>query len=280
MIARQSLFGSPANKAPVTDPSRLGVLTWNIQHAAPKRIWKQVAWLAEQPGADIVALTEVGGGPVAGMAVSEALTYYGYTAHVPRNNSGDYCVALAARVGTLSSLALSPDHLPHRGVVGRIETAASEAITVASVYVPSRGSKEQLNVTKRAFQEAIARMIPRLLSEVGTNDPVVIAGDLNVVEPGHQPHHKVFGEWEYDFYRSFGRAGLVDCFRHLNRDTHDHSWYGRSGLGFRFDHLFISGEHAGRLVGCQYQHGPRIEGLSDHSAMEVAIGPAASMVEN
>jgi len=216
---------------------------------------------------------------MAGMAVSEALAYYGYTAHVPHDNSRDYCVALATRVGTLSSLALSPDHLPHRGVVGRIETAAGEAITVASIYVPSRGPKEQRNVSKRAFQEAVVRMVPRLLSEVGANGPVVIAGDLNVVEPDHQPHHDVFGEWEYDFYRSFGRAGLVDCFRHLNRDTHDHSWYGRSGLGFRFDHLFVSREHVARLAGCQYQHGPRVEGLSDHSAMEIVIGPATSIVE-
>jgi exodeoxyribonuclease III len=272
-MEQQSLFGAFSHRTPVVDLSRWGIVTWNIQHAAPKRAWNQVEWLAKQSSADVVALTEVGSGRAA-QAVEKALTCYGYETYFPRNDSGDYCVALATRIGTLRALTLAPDHLPHRGVVGSVEMPGNETITVASIYVPSRGPKEQRNVAKRAFQDAVIRMLPKLLSESPGGGPVLIAGDLNVVEPGHQPHHPVFGEWEYEFYRSFGRTGLVDCFRHLNTCMNGYSWYGRSGLGFRFDHLFINKTHAGRVLSCQYQHGPRLEGLSDHSAMEAVIGTA------
>jgi hypothetical protein len=46
----------------------------------------------------------------------------------------------------------------------------------------------------------------------------VIAGDLNVVEQNHDPRYAVFGEWEYDFYRAFGRAGFEDAFRTVSRN--------------------------------------------------------------
>jgi hypothetical protein len=46
---------------------------------------------------------------------------------------------------------------------------------------------------------------------------VFVAGDLNVVEPGHIPHHSVFGDREHDFYRSFVGAGLIDAYRALHR---------------------------------------------------------------
>lgn len=273
MRQQQALFGAFQDTTTDINHGRLSVLTWNIQHAAPKRVWRQVAWLAAQPGADIVALTEVGSGHGA-QTVSEALAYYGYEVQVPRDESSDYCVVLATRIGRMYSCTLAPDHLPHRGIVGRIEVPGWETVTVTGVYVPSRDPKERRNVAKRGFQDSLARMVPRLLSEFGSNGPVLIAGDLNVVEPGHQPHHNVFGEWEYEFYRSFAKTGFVDCFRHLHRDANDYSWYGRSGLGFRFDHLFISAAYAARLEECEYQHGPRIDKLSDHSVMKLSIGPA------
>jgi exodeoxyribonuclease-3 len=106
--------------------------------------------------------------------------------------------------------------------------------------------------------------------------PTVIAGDLNVVERGHQPHHSVFGGWEYDFYDAFGTCGYIDAFRHLHPERIDHSWYGRrSGAGYRFDHIFCS--PADTITACRYFHEPRTSGLSDHSAMTATITlPTAS----
>jgi len=101
--------------------------------------------------------------------------------------------------------------------------------------------------------------------------PIAAAGDLNVVEPGHQPHHKVFGRWEYTFYDAFGEAGFSDAFRHLHPDGSEHSWFGRSGLGFRFDHIFTTTAHAAQIVACGYDQTPRRANLTDHSAMTLTL---------
>ncbi|MDT0615899.1 hypothetical protein [Streptomyces lancefieldiae] len=86
-----------------------------------------------------------------------------------------------------------------------------------ALYVPSRGPKDQRNVAKRAFQEAVTESLPQLLAAF-PGMPVTVAGDLNVIERGHQPPHKVSGDWEYDFYDSFQAGGLTDAFRHLHPD--------------------------------------------------------------
>jgi exodeoxyribonuclease III len=100
-----------------------------------------------------------------------------------------------------------------------------------------------------------------------------VAGDLNVVEPGHQPRYPVFGIWEYDFYRAFAAAGMTDAYRACHPDDAGHSWYGRGGNGYRFDHAFITSAHAWLVRDCGYLHGPRLQGLTDHAAMTLSLGP-------
>ncbi|MGW5213480.1 hypothetical protein ACWEQO_20320 [Streptomyces sp. NPDC004051] len=137
--------------------------------------------------------------------------------------------------------------------------------------VPSRGPKGQRNVAKRAFQESVTESLPRLLAAF-PDMPVIVAGDLNVIERGHQPPHKVFGNWEYDFHDSYQAAGLTDAFRHLHPDEVAHSWFGRSGNGFRFDHLFASTPHAEHVLACNYHQEAREAGLTDHAVMTLRLG--------
>lgn len=146
------------------------------------------------------------------------------------------------------------------------------AVGLLGLYVPSRGPKERRNEDKRAFQNAVEQALPGLLKEF--TGSVVVSGDLNVVEPGHTPHYAVFGTWEYDFYRAFLDTGLTDAFRHVHPDAVDHSWFGRGGNGYRFDHIFVTAGHKDDVQVCQYLHEPRELGLTDHSAMllRLALG--------
>jgi exonuclease III len=181
----------------------------------------------------------------------------------------DYATVLAARA-PLEPLDPGITTQSHRVVAATVQ-AAGRRVTVVGLYVPSRGPRERRNQDKRAFQHAVAAALPDLVKRADPTAPLVVAGDLNVVEPGHRPHHAVFGAWEYDFYRAFAAAGLRDAFRHLHPDADGHSWFGRSGAGFRFDHLFVSAEHAAALSECRYLHSPRELGLSDHAALLAAI---------
>lgn len=258
----------PSRAPSVRRLGHAGVMTWNVQHAAAARAWRQAAWIAAQDSADIVILTEV---PAGGDAHATALREYGYTTHCPRPR-GDHRVLVATRLGDLAVVdQLYTGRLPGRLVAVRVRLPGGHAFGVVGLYVPSRGPREQRNVAKRAFQADVTAVLPTLAKAFAPATPVIVAGDLNVVEPGHQPHHAVFGAWEYDFYRAFAAAGLTDAFRHLHPDAAEHSWYGRAGRGYRFDHLFCATDHVDALNECRYLHDPREQELSDHSALAAVL---------
>jgi hypothetical protein len=54
-------------------------------------------------------------------------------------------------------------------------------------------------------------------------------------------------------------------------DQVEHSWVGRTGDGYRYDHAFCSPALAGHLTACHYLHQPRHDRLSDHSALTVRL---------
>ncbi|WP_207939312.1 endonuclease/exonuclease/phosphatase family protein [Actinomadura darangshiensis] len=247
-------------------------MNWNVQHANPARSRQQAGWIAGQP-IDVAVLTEVSASHGATALIQE-LTDYGFTVCCPTGPGSDYRVLIASRIGKLESCPqIQTTHLPHRCVATRLhlnhDDATPQTVGIVGLYVPSRGNRERRNVDKRAFQNAVTRLIRRLPALIGVNGPVLITGDLNVVEPDHQPTLKVFGAWEYDFYRAFSAAGYTDAYRHLHPHQPDHSWYGRSGAGYRIDHAFCSSEHV--VQSCEYDQRPRRNRLSDHAAMTLVL---------
>lgn len=275
MIAAEVLPSQPRRNAPRVERTAVGVLTWNVQHASSARSVRQAAWLAERPDADIIVLTEVAGA-ASGDSMAQSLATHGYRVHLTDSGGRDYRVLLATRVGDLQVASLDAAHLPHRAAGAMVSHPAGWQLGLVGLYVPSRGPRARRNVDKRAFQDAATALLPRLSAVFPTNVPVIIAGDLNVVEPGHRPHHAVFGRWEYEFYRSFAAGGFTDIFRMHHPQRTEHSWFGRSGAGYRFDHLFCTTGHHVTVSGCRYVHDARSAGLSDHSALSSDLVWAAS----
>jgi exodeoxyribonuclease-3 len=246
----------------------IGILTLNVQHASPARSHKQAQWLSNRKDADVVVLTEVAAGKHAHTLVT-GLELSGYKVVIPADVSGQYRVLVASRAGAVEPGMFTA---PIKQRLLSVQVIVGEAaFDLIGVYVPSRGPANQRNVAKRLFQRTLSDL---LLSHADAfrcgQSTVVVAGDMNVVEPDHVPFHRVFGQWEYDFYRSFERSGLTDAFRHLNPTRVEHSWYGRKrGSGYRFDHIFTNRPDA--LVSCKYVQEPRTLGLSDHAAMVAVL---------
>ncbi len=255
----------PAHQ-PATGTVRL--LVFNTQHASPGRARRQAEWIASQEIADLVLLTEVGTGP-GGRALIEALGEHGYPSVLaPEPVAPDYRCVLASRGPHLTSIPSGIDVLAHRGPAAAV-SLTGHRIGLLGLYVPSRGPKQRRNESKRAFQSAVTKALPRFVARFG--GPVIAAGDLNVVEPGHVPHLPVFGDWEYSFYRSFLDAGMTDAYRAAHPHDSDHSWFGRSGNGYRIDHVFVTTQHQAQVTGCGYLHAPRRHGLTDHAAMTLTL---------
>ncbi|WKU03467.1 endonuclease/exonuclease/phosphatase family protein [Micromonospora sp. HUAS LYJ1] len=270
MIVREIPPETSPDAALAMKRAALRVLTWNVQHASAARGLRQAAWLAAQPDADVIALTEVAGG-ASGDSLAQSLAAHGYRVHLPVSGGRDYRVLLATRVGELQVMPLNVTHLPHRAAGAVISHPAGWRLGLVGLYVPSRGPRARRNLDKRAFQDATSALLSRLPTVFSDDLPVVVAGDLNVVEPGHQPHHSVFGKWEYDFYRSFATAGYTDLYRMHHPERAEHSWFGRSGAGYRFDHLFCTTDQPLTASGCRYIHHARSDGLSDHSALSADL---------
>jgi exodeoxyribonuclease III len=250
----------------------LSLVTWNVQRSSPARARRQVDWLAGRDASDVAVLTEVADSP-GGDALVSALTARGFEVVVPPAATGDYLVVLAARGELTPVLGRDLDMLPQR-CAAAVATVRCRQVGVIGVYVPSRGPQPRRNQDKRAFQSALQAGLPRILAGVAADLPVVLAGDLNVVEPQHVPHLPVFGAWEYAFYEHFAAEhGLVDAFRALHPRAVAHSWYGRAGVGYRLDHMFVHREHVRRVRSCAYSHRPRLAGLSDHAAMTLSLDP-------
>jgi exonuclease III len=180
----------------------------------------------------------------------------------------DFRTVLASRGAPLAAVPSGVGVLPHRAPAATVPIG-DQAVLLLGLYVPSRGPKERRNEAKRAFQEAVSEALPGFLTSF--DGPVIAAGDLNVVEPNHVPHHAVYGEWEYDFYRSFAGAGLTDAFRVLHSSASGHSWFGRSGQGYRFDHAFVTTRHSGQVRRCGYEHEPVDLRLTDHAALALVV---------
>ena len=267
-----------AEPGAVAKPPRddVRVLTANVQHASPARTHRQAVWLATRHEHDVLVLTEVAAGQ-SGDLMAELLGEFGYRVHLPEPGDDPFRVLVAVRGGTLDVVHdVGVAVLPQRCVAVRAKLPRGD-IGVVGLYVPSRGPKERRNVTKRAFQEAVSAALPDIRRRIGVAGPVVLTGDLNVVEPDHEPHYSVFGQWEYDFYRAFADHGFADAFRLIAPEGMDYSWYGRAGgdgrrNGYRFDHMFVTADHASSVRKCQYVHAIREQGLTDHSAMALLMG--------
>ncbi|MBV9140253.1 MAG: endonuclease/exonuclease/phosphatase family protein [Pseudonocardiales bacterium] len=255
--------------------TRLRVLTWNVQHAAASRTHQQVRWLVTTDPPNILVLTEVAAGET-GRLWAWLLSELGYTVHLPEAVLDRYRVLLACRTGVLDVVSQTGvEFLPHRCLAARIKLPET-VVGVVGLYVPSRGPREQRNVAKRGFQDAVAAALPGLVTRLDVAGPVVVTGDFNVVEPDHDPRYPVFGRWEYDFYRSFTRAGFTDAFRITHPTDMDYSWFGRPSStgqrnGYRFDHTFITTAHTAAVRDCRYLHVIRETGLSDHAAMTLTL---------
>lgn len=244
----------------------LSVLTLNIANPSPERAQRQLAWLADREE-NVLVLTETKASQGCTL-LADAFRAAGYAVFDPQPAQGEYGVMIIARVQA------EPDHLTK--ALGYLPARAASCLLpipdgqlrVVGLYVPSRDASAEKTERKRRWLAEFGNV----LADTNEDHPMVLTGDLNVLEPDHRPRYRFFADFEYGFYRSLSaRHGLVDAYRHRHPDAAEHSWVGRTGDGYRYDHAFCSSTIADRLTGCGYDHTPRIEKLSDHSALTMRL---------
>jgi len=78
-------------------------------------------------------------------------------------------------------------YLPSRAVAVTL-LASSGPVRVIGLYVPSRDASVEKTERKRKWLAACDVALTSIAAEM----PAVVAGDLNILEPGHQPRYPFF----------------------------------------------------------------------------------------
>ena len=158
------------------------------------------------------------------------------------------------------------------------------AVRVSCIYLPNGnpapGPKYEYKLGWMARLQAWA------MSELANEEPLVIAGDYNVIPAALDA--KTPKAWVADALflpatrQAFERllnCGLTDAFRALNPGGVGHStfWDYQAGAwpknnGIRIDHLLLSAQAADRLVACKIHRNARgHEKPSDHVPVELTL---------
>lgn len=241
--------------------SELSVFCWNIANPSIQRAGQQAEWLRKRKE-NILVLTEAKQSQGC-VFLERYFQAYGYNIIFPRPEGNEYGVMIVSKHPLRASgFSNSVSYIRSRVTSVTVQWR-DEKLEVIGAYVPSRDTGYEKTQKKKLFLQILAEAF-------ASNTPSekrIFCGDLNILEPNHIPHYPFFEDWEYNFYRVLAKYQLNDAFRHLSPNDQEYSWVGRTEDGYRYDHCFVSTDLLSSVRACYYLHQPRIDKLSDHSAM-------------
>jgi exodeoxyribonuclease-3 len=255
----------------------LSLITVNVGGPSLDRAQRQLRWLATRND-DVFVLTETKA-TAGSQFLAEAFASAGYAVTFPDHAPGELGIMIVSKLRTIPDpLGAAMDYLPARAA-GIVVDTSDGPLRVLGAYVPSRDAS--LDKTER--KKTWIQHFQHALASTANDMPLLLLGDLNVLEPAHQPVHRgQFAPFEYAFYTDLtNRHGLVDLFRHLHPDQVEHSWARRAELGYRYDHAHGSHALTERLTACEYIHQtrqakPNESPLTDHSGLAVRLALTAT----
>jgi len=255
----------------------LSLITVNVGAPSIERAHRQLRWLAARPE-DVLVLTETKA-TAGSQFLAGAFAAAGYAVTFPEHAPGELGVMIVSKLGTtVDRIGAAMDYLPARAA-GVVVDTTDGPLRIVGAYVPSRDTTLDKTERKKTW---ITRFHTALDTTASTA-PLLLLGDLNVLEPAHQPAHRgQFAPFEYSFYTGLTQwHGLVDLFRYLHPERVEHSWARRTELGYRYDHAHGSHTLVDLLTGCEYVHEtrhplPDSSRLTDHSGLAVRVALTAA----
>jgi exodeoxyribonuclease III len=226
------------------------IVTLNIRHGGGNRVNKIISRLLKQ-NADTIVLTEFRENKNSS-EIKESLRNNGYfwqASCMRESKINSILVASRIEFEVIPLLGL-PESCNNRTLMAKFPE-----FFLLAVYFAQKEEKQKL------FNYISMHCIS-LISPKG-----VIIGDFNTGKPFLDEKAKTFSCIEA--FINLEKLGLIDSWRSRNSDSKEFSWYSSAGNGFRIDHVFstLALDQEVKCIG--YDHTPRIEGETDHSAMYV-----------
>jgi len=265
------LFGAintiPDNAADVgSAQSALRICALNVHSAGPGRAQPLLEWTLAT-GCNVLILSEVHPGD-GGRLMLTGLEAEGFHVTCTTGWAASHHMAVVATRG-LDACPVDPAPFDPR--VAAVDLVAeAQIIRVVGLYAPTNGMTADSSLRRRAFQDQFLDYLAGIC-----HPALCVAGDLNVIEPGHQPPLGGFEKHDYAFYTRLARLGLRDAYRSHNPDGGDHSWFSPQFGSQRLDHALI-GPAVGTICECRYDQAPREQKLTDHAALLLTVSLDAS----
>ncbi|NMH28276.1 exodeoxyribonuclease III [Flavobacterium silvaticum] len=146
--------------------------------------------------------------------------------------------------------------IPYMDDEGRTLRVDFEDVSIMSLYLPSGTNIARLD-HKFQFMDDFHDYIAKLRQEIPN---LIIGGDYNICHQAIDIHDPIrnanvsgFLPREREWLGMFMESGLIDSFRHFNKDPHQYTWWTyRAGArgnnkGWRLDYLLVSRQMENRL---------------------------------
>ncbi len=256
----------------------LKLLSWNVA-GRTKLLPEQVAAVARRE-ADIVCLQEVRASTVGPWR--RALARDGLTSALDSSEfASKRLFNLTASRWELTELPAVGAPQPER-VLSALSNSPAGLVEVHNVHVPPAPSNGLVKVeTCEALIERLSRPADRhrvLCGDFNTPRLETEHGEVETFASNHPELEERWDAAERGLLVGLAEWDLTDAFRALNGyDRRDVSWVMhtryRRKAAHRLDHVLASASL--RPVHCDYVHGWREAGFSDHSAIEAIFEPEA-----
>jgi exodeoxyribonuclease-3 len=157
--------------------------------------------------------------------------------------------------------------MPWRSPAIQITTQAGP-LAVVGVYAPSRDRSNGRAARKQEFLSRLTTSLAALNEKFSGR--LLMLGDHNAVARDHSPSHPGFTSWEYQWHADLVDLGLLNVHQLLGV-AQPHSWVGRTGNAYLYDYVQLGTALHQHLNRFAYLHAPRLDGLSDHAAVEATL---------
>jgi exodeoxyribonuclease-3 len=230
----------------------------NINKAARERARRLGAYLVAQD-ADVIGLGEVTRGNAA--ALFDFFAGHGYAHHCFR--APDNARGAIAAVSRLRPERMRIAHLQRRSGhdgMPRIAEVTVGGAMLSFVYFPNHAKKfPYFRRLLRDGRKAVRR---------GT--AAAFIGDFNTGDRADYGGPKGIFTCQEEF-DGLKRMGFLDVMLDHNPGGREWTWMSTFGNGFRLDQTLATPAFAERVSAGRYDHAPRSERLTDHSAMVVEL---------
>ncbi len=259
-------------------PAALKLISWNVA-GRTKDLADQVAALARQEP-DLVCLQEVRPSTRGRFAATLSADGLGHAADSSRFRNDRRLFNLTVSRWPFVELAAIGAPFPER-VLSLVVETPDGPLELHNAHIPSARSRGFIKVeTCEAIHERLARPSDRhrvLCGDLNLPRAETPAGEVVTFAADHPEWLERWDAAERSILPGLAAWDLSDVFRALHGyERQDASWVlhtrSRRKAGLRIDHVLASASLRPRW--CEYQHGWREQGLSDHSGIEAIFEPA------